>query len=764
MSDPVTLDMSKSQPLGSPVSGVPPQDGNAPTLDMSKSQPIGTDNSQTTPTTNAQTATDPNPDWVAMGGNSFTPRPTLHGLEDMGKGFVKGVLSTTTGLGNIIHKTGEAIHPGLGEAVIPQAGLNDEAAFADTHNNPTQNLGYGGETLTEFMLGDEALKGLSMADKLTTVAKWMKIAEKSPRIMQALKFGATAAKTTGELTAEDSALLRQYPKLAKFVSTATPVGKLATDAARAGLVQGGQTTVRTGGDITQGAEDAAKMAGTAGLIGGVTGAAGGLLSKAGDAAAKTADLAARVEGAASKPEVTEALGNRIDSAENALHTDYESGINNLTDRLGGNENSSQVGPLKDKAKSLLAEPIPGEHPDVSAAREGAGDLLKPKVKDFLANISKGELPVAEDVEQSPNSNGGLIDQYGKPIQSDAADTTGKPTPPRTIKDLIQLRQTVRSWANNFDYGDINARTLRQLIPGIDDEIGKMAQSSGDTNAVRDYQDLRQNYAKQINLYDDPLIKKIREGKVDDAAKDFVGVVRQGSALPSAGKTAYNTKVLRGIIGDDGMQSFGTDVFNSILKDANINGQFNPARFIDTWNRITPETKTDLFDMGNAQNGLDQLVKDAKSAANLQKVIKYATVLSGGGASAALGVGAGASTGILTAIGMLAAEGNSIRVGRDMLDWVATHPKAIGAVDLAGKAANSRVAQGLATTGKVAGKAAFNLNSDSNNPQQNVTPLTAPVVDMSKTLPTLNGTGATNPPSPYTSAADALGGSISSQTR
>src|ERR1700689_3729906 len=77
--------------------------------------------------------------------------------ENVGVGAAKGLESTTEGIGRLIQKI-----PGIGDKIIPQEGLAAENKQA-TPQGSDQMVGYAGENLAEFMLGDEALKGLSMA-------------------------------------------------------------------------------------------------------------------------------------------------------------------------------------------------------------------------------------------------------------------------------------------------------------------------------------------------------------------------------------------------------------------------------------------------------------------------------------------------------------------------------------------------------------------------------------------------------------------------
>lgn len=139
----------------------------------------------------------------------------------VGAGIGKGLLDTLSGAAGMVGATGLKQRFDEGRQELDK----------DNAGNPTLNsIGYGGETLAEFLMGDEALKGLSFADRLGAVAKTAKILEKSPRLIKALQIGAAA-----------------------------------------GVVQGTQTGIRTDGSLLDrakaGAESGAIGAGAAGTIG-----------------------------------------------------------------------------------------------------------------------------------------------------------------------------------------------------------------------------------------------------------------------------------------------------------------------------------------------------------------------------------------------------------------------------------------------------------------------------------------------------------------
>jgi hypothetical protein len=153
---PITLDMTKSQPLNQPV-----------TLDMSKSQPL------------EQPVQQP---------------PEKPGLmeklsnisDDLATGVSKEAVASAGGLQTLVSEGLNKI-PYVGETLAPRAGIEAEKrslAEGTKLEGVAQHVGAGAEQVGEWMLGDAALKGLS---KLGVVAKH------APELLElAEKFPATA--------------------------------------------------------------------------------------------------------------------------------------------------------------------------------------------------------------------------------------------------------------------------------------------------------------------------------------------------------------------------------------------------------------------------------------------------------------------------------------------------------------------------------------------------------------------------------------------
>jgi hypothetical protein len=116
-------------------------------------------------------------------------------------GFVKGVGDTVNTLSGLISRVTPSV-------VRPQDVQHVKAA--ETATNPMQSVGKVGESIAEFFLGDEALKGLSVAERLGLATKVTKLAESNPMIAKIIGHGLTAVRggavTSGQQLAHGATL------------------------------------------------------------------------------------------------------------------------------------------------------------------------------------------------------------------------------------------------------------------------------------------------------------------------------------------------------------------------------------------------------------------------------------------------------------------------------------------------------------------------------------------------------------------------------
>lgn len=87
-----------------------------------------------------------------------------------------------------------------------------------------EKLGAGLENIAEFVAGDEALKGLSLGDRLLQSGKIAKAVEKSPRLARALEIGMNAIRTGGVGTGQGLAHGQSLPEAAKTGAIAAGTG------------------------------------------------------------------------------------------------------------------------------------------------------------------------------------------------------------------------------------------------------------------------------------------------------------------------------------------------------------------------------------------------------------------------------------------------------------------------------------------------------------------------------------------------------------
>lgn len=151
--------------------------------------------------------------------------------EDVGAGIVKGAGQTVNTVSSVLNKI-----PVVGKYLAPTEGIN-AATEIETPTNTAQKIGVGAEGIAEFFLGDEALKGLSIAERLGMASKVAKLAETNPVIARIITGGLNAART-GTTSAAQSALHAPEGERGSAALTGAEYGAAGSaiaDAASAGL-------------------------------------------------------------------------------------------------------------------------------------------------------------------------------------------------------------------------------------------------------------------------------------------------------------------------------------------------------------------------------------------------------------------------------------------------------------------------------------------------------------------------------------------------
>lgn len=177
MSAPVQLDFSKAIPVNQPAQ--PQGDGSDVTLDFSKAQPITTAAPQSSPPAASPAG------------------PMAEGGEDIVKGIGHGLAQSGAGALNIVEKLANP----SGDPNNERPWFRDTKNFLEQHSQNTgtdivsrglQGAGNAIEGLGEWLLGDEALKGATLSERLLNAGKAAKVIESSPRLTAVVKAGIQA--------------------------------------------------------------------------------------------------------------------------------------------------------------------------------------------------------------------------------------------------------------------------------------------------------------------------------------------------------------------------------------------------------------------------------------------------------------------------------------------------------------------------------------------------------------------------------------------
>ena len=157
-----------------------------------------------------------------------TPPPQTSTLDDVGN-FIKGTAE------GAVKSAGESIQslPWVGKKIISPEAMTAERAYfrpgspAEAYG---QTAGDIAEPILEFVMGDEALKGLAIAEKVGIASKIAKIAQDSPYIGKILQHGVNVARMGTVGTTEALAKGASLPDAVK-TGVATGVGGEAISAA-----------------------------------------------------------------------------------------------------------------------------------------------------------------------------------------------------------------------------------------------------------------------------------------------------------------------------------------------------------------------------------------------------------------------------------------------------------------------------------------------------------------------------------------------------
>lgn len=136
------------------------------------------------------------------------------------------------GFGDTVHTVGSYLHDKLGIS-MPDEILHPELAGGLDAKNTAEKVGKFGEAIGEFVLGDEAIKGLGLAERMGIAQKVMKIAGEHPVIGKAIAIGMNAMRT-GTVAGGETLAKGGTPTDALETGAGAAAGGAALDTAVAG--------------------------------------------------------------------------------------------------------------------------------------------------------------------------------------------------------------------------------------------------------------------------------------------------------------------------------------------------------------------------------------------------------------------------------------------------------------------------------------------------------------------------------------------------
>ena len=587
--------------------------------------------------------------------------PASNPIAGMFQGAGEGVFSTISGLTDLAHR-----HLGMPESATVHDTLADLAGKGSVKST-ANDIGYGGETLMEFLSGDEALKGLSMPEKLAQLGSSWKILENSPKLLKTLQLGAAAVKAGGALSPEEAALVAKYPKIAKLVG-------LGVEAVHAGATQAAQTTARTG-DISQGVQEGAETGLATGVMGAATHGLATLAGKGARGAAAADALRARAaeatptalqtgakaedllnaahagvtgtaqnalndatstvhmfgEGAPATKNISKAATAMTAAKKAALSADYQAGEDKLVDMLKDADGKPVVEPYVGSPLHQVVQEIQSG----GVAKSGALDKIigstppgSDKMNGLLDRLSKAGAP--EEAGAEKPGAGSILSEFIKPEAPDAetAEATGEAgageegEEPDTSNDLnaqqlIRYRRALRAMQRTTSPLSSNGKADRQilgkLVQGIDDTIGKMADGAEPqyddegiempTDARAHLDAMNSAYKQGIQPFKNRDVQAILKGNLNDVSK----------RLLSGNTSLDDIDAARKVVGDDGIKSLGGATLQRMVADHvdQATGEVDYKKLFKTFQKINPEVRKAYF--GETGDALSKALTTATQA-------------------------------------------------------------------------------------------------------------------------------------------------------
>lgn len=460
----------------------------------------------------------------------------------IGKGVLQGLGQTVGTVSGLLNKI-----PGIGETLAPKQGVDALESMSTPKTTP-EKVGVGAEGLLEFMAGDEALKGLTLAKRLGMATKLAEMAESHPFLSKLIQAGLSSL--------------------------------------RYGTTSAGQTLLH-GGTPTEALESGAATAATSGVLGGI-GEAGsaikeGLGKNAGEEAGALAKSLSGGTEVAEQPEIVKGVQGALDKTEDAMHAKYDAGMKSISAAAKPVQVTVEGSPLQKVAKDLLGpNGVPEEINDALKGVVPDKQKIQPLLQEFAKDTQAG----------------------GKPDLSPTGGPMGTPKPPKAYSwdEMEAIRQKIGQAVRDVPFDSPIKGDLIRLRSGIDETMQQAAQKSGKPEVASQIKALRGEYANTINDLQNNGIKALRDKNPDAVAKILLG--KQNSV--------ERAETLRGLIGKENMKPVEGGVFQNLMDQSidPKTQELSPKTLAAKYGKIAPEVKKAIW--GDRVPEIDRFIKASQN--------------------------------------------------------------------------------------------------------------------------------------------------------
>lgn len=419
---------------------------------------------------------------------------------------VEGFGETASGLGRQLYKIASPVIDPLMKD-FGYGHISDEAAKEATKPNLTGDtsskfVGYGGETLLEFLAGDAAIAKLpTMAMKLEAITKVTKALESSPKLMAALKVGANALKQ--------------------------------------GTVAGGQEFVRSD-DVESALKQGGTMAAVAAALHVPVSVFQNVIKNSGEAGLTLLKLFEEGKNNIPPKETVGNVAGMLADAEQNVHNTYENMIQNVRKEASNTKYFERSGP----SIPVVGSPLQKAASEAVEGRLGS-NLTPEELKALRSNVNHPVLNLFAKPEGKniPNLD---IDRlielrqevgktirdlpYGEPnaralrIFRDGIDDTieqlGQKTNPQIASKYKAARDFYRDNIKYFDTSKPEGKLLKNLTDGNINDVGR--ELTAGSKSVDKIRFLRQAIGEDnMKNVSDSIIKNwMHTASIDEAGNDL----------------------------------------------------------------------------------------------------------------------------------------------------------------------------------------------------------------------------------------------------